>query len=171
MLSHGNISSVIPALTERITITDKDYHLSYLPMAHILERLLVISYYFFGSKIGISCGNILKLKEDLSILKPTIFVSVPRLYNKFYDAIKLKFSQKNALTRKLINAGVKAKLENLKNKNDFKHAFYDTLVFNKTKNVLGGRVKYLITGSAPIHPDVLNFLKICFSAPIAEGYG
>lgn len=56
-------------------------------MAHIFERVLFMTYITFNMKIGISCGNILKLKEDLAILKPTVFVSVPRLYNKMYDNI------------------------------------------------------------------------------------
>jgi long-chain acyl-CoA synthetase len=48
---------------------------------------------------------------------------------------------------------------------------WDPLIFNKIKNLIGGRVKLMITGSAPISAEVLNFLKICFCAPILEGYG
>ena len=140
-------------------------------MAHIFERMIIAFFYYHGGRIGIACGNILKLKEDLSILRPTFFASVPRLYNKFHDAIKAKFATKGPIARKLIEKGLKSKIENLVEKNEYTHAFYDTLVFRKTKNVLGGRVRYLITGSAPIHKDVMNFLKVCFSAPIIEGYG
>lgn len=52
-----------------------------------------------------------------------------------------------------------------------KHSFYDMLVFNKVKAMLGGKVKFMLTGSAPIAGDVLDFLKVCFCAHIVEGYG
>ena len=51
------------------------------------------------------------------------------------------------------------------------HSFYDWLVFDKIKKILGGRVKMMVTGSAPISKDVLDFLKVCFCCPISEGYG
>jgi long-chain acyl-CoA synthetase len=51
------------------------------------------------------------------------------------------------------------------------HSFYDAVVFKKLRNLLGGNVTLMITGSAPIAADVLNFLKICFTCPIREGYG
>lgn len=54
-------------------------------MAHVLERILFITFLTYDLKIGIFQGNILKLKDDLRILKPTIFGSVPRLYNKMHD--------------------------------------------------------------------------------------
>ena len=71
----------------------------------------------------------------------------------------------------LIDAGIKAKMANWKSGNGLTHCFYDNLVFNKIRNSLGGRVRFMATGSAPIAGDVLDFMKICFSCPIAEGYG
>lgn len=61
-----------------------DVHLSYLPLPHILERLVVVGLLYKGCSIGFYGGDVLKLKDDLALLKPTLFVSVPRLYNKFY---------------------------------------------------------------------------------------
>ena len=71
----------------------------------------------------------------------------------------------------LISKGIKSKLNNLHKKGETKHWLYDALIFNKVKKVLGGRVKKMATGSAPIDPSVLDFLKIAFCAPILEGYG
>lgn len=71
----------------------------------------------------------------------------------------------------MINKGIEAKLSNLHTHGSTTHWFYDSLIFNKTKNVLGGRVRMMATGSAPISEEVIDFLKIAFCAPILEGYG
>mmetsp|Transcript_18538 Transcript_18538/g.3021 ORF Transcript_18538/g.3021 Transcript_18538/m.3021 type:complete len:162 (+) Transcript_18538:1050-1535(+) len=70
----------------------------------------------------------------------------------------------------MIKKGLKAKYEGLK-QGKFTHGWYDWLVFKKTKAVLGGRVRGIVTGSAPIKSDILEFLKICFACNILEGYG
>lgn len=148
-----------------------DTYISYLPMAHTLERNLFNTVMWYGARVGLFGGNVLALKDDLAILKPTIFASVPRLFNKMHDAIKLKFAEKNYCLKGIIDKGVKSKLKNLHTKAKYTHFFYDSLVFNKTKKVLGGRVRIMATGSAPISCEVIDFLKIAFCAPIVEGYG
>jgi len=70
-----------------------------------------------------------------------------------------------------VQKAVDAKLDNYRNGYGLTHSIYDKLVFNKMKAVLGGNVRVMITASAPIAPDVLDFLKICFCVPIVEGYG
>lgn len=62
-----------------------DIHLSYLPLAHIFEKVVSCCILYSGGKIGIYSGDVLKLKDDLADLKPTVFPSVPRLYSRFHD--------------------------------------------------------------------------------------
>lgn len=71
----------------------------------------------------------------------------------------------------LFNRAVSGKLRHLNNGCYYTHSLWDSLVFNKIRDLLGGRVKGMVTGSAPISAEVLNFLKVCFCAPIHEGYG
>jgi len=71
----------------------------------------------------------------------------------------------------LLDAGLKAKLNNLRAGNGLDHCFYDCLIFNKIKGMLGGRVRFMATGSAPIAGEVLDFLKVCFGCDICEAYG
>lgn len=71
----------------------------------------------------------------------------------------------------LVDSGLNAKLNNWKSGNGLTHCFYDCIVFNKIKAMLGGRVRFMATGSAPIAGDVLDFLKVCFSCNILEAYG
>lgn len=106
------------------------------------------------------------IKEDLPLMKPTIFASVPRIYNRLHDKLKDGFSKAGGCKGWLVNRALSAKLENLNENGALTHPCYDRLVFNKVKGLLGGKVRIMLTGSAPIAADVLNFLKVCFCAEI-----
>ena len=153
------------------SVGEWDTYISYLPAAHSFEQGNIAMVCFAGMRCGFYAGNTLKLVEDIGILKPTIFPSVPRLYNKIYGKIKDKLADKTGVGKWLVDKAVAAKLDRLKSGGGVTHAFYDALVFKKMRILLGGRVRIMLTGSAPISGDVLDFLKICFSSPIAEGYG
>lgn len=105
------------------------------------------------------------------MLKPTMFPSVPRLYNKIYAKIKGNFDVLTGCKKWLVNKGLAAKTANLHASAATTSGCYDKLVFNKIKAILGGCVEYMVTGSAPIDLEVLAFLKVAFCCPIFEGYG
>ena len=151
---------------------EKDCYISYLPAAHSFEQGLFGCSMIYGMSCGFYSGDPLKLvSDDLPALKPTLFPSVPRLYNRIYGKIKDKLALATGIKKTLVDKAVAAKLAGLKNSGKVTHCLWDKLVFNKVKAMLGGRVRTMITGSAPISSDVLDFLKICFCAPIMEGYG
>lgn len=110
----------------------------------------------------------MKLREDLALLRPTFMVSVPRLLNRFYDMMKQLLSMEKGTAKTLAEWGLQKKLQQV---GTYTHTYYDKIVFDKFKDILGGRVRFMITGSAPIAKDVLHFLKVCFCCPIIEGYG
>tara|TARA_R110002050_G_scaffold134097_2_gene256707 strand:- start:302 stop:736 length:435 start_codon:yes stop_codon:yes gene_type:complete len=123
-----------------------------------------------GGSIGFFQGDVLKLLDDIAALRPTIFVSVPRLYNRIYDKI-LQAIDESPVKRALFDMGFKAKLENFAATGAVVHPFWDWLLFSKIREKLGGRVRLMMTGSAPISSRVLDFLRMCFSSHVVEGYG
>ena len=171
MLSQSNMASTIQACYVLLDVTNKDVHLSYLPLAHVFERIVSMTLLSMGCLVGIFAGNIKKIKEDLAIFRPTIFISVPRLYNRFYDVIKEKMAALTGTKAKLANKALKTKLENLEKTGTVTHWLYDKLVFGKMKAVLGGRVRFMVTGSAPLNIEVANVLKVAMCCPMVEGYG
>lgn len=171
MLTHRNLTAVYYSIAEAVGNPDDETYMSYLPLAHVMERAIIASLTAYNYKITVFSGDVLKLKEDLAIFKPHIFASVPRLFNKFYDAIKEQFEKKSWVAKSLIKRGLNSKMYHLKNGTHYTHSIYDRLVFNKVKQVLGGNVRFMITGSAPISAEVMDFLKICFGCPFYEGYG
>ena len=171
MITHQNIICSYKSACDRLEFLPSDTYISYLPMAHIMERLVVQVLMKYNVTIFFYSGDILKLKEDLAVFKPTIFVSVPRLFNKFHDSIKAGINEKQGFIRKLVDTAIDLKIQRLLNRGKYTHAFYDLVVFKKFKNVLGGNVRVMVTGSAPISDSVLNLLKVCFCVPLIEAYG
>ena len=173
MLSHANVIAAIAAVYEKIDVgtPNTDVHLSYLPMAHVLERMFLCFLVSTGASIGFYSGDVQKLKDDLQELKPTVFPSVPRLFNRFHDAMKDGLGKLTGYKKVLADKALATKLYNLRNYGQYTHSLYDALVFKKTKQAVGGRVRYMITGSAPISEQVIDFLKVACCCPIFEGYG
>ena len=111
------------------------------------------------------------MKLDLQDLRPTFFGSVPRLYNKFYDVMSSKLNNLNGINKIMANRAIQSKQYYLKNGCYYSNKFWDFMIFNKIKQAFGGRTKWMLTASAPISKNVIEFLKIACSCPIFEFYG
>ena len=145
--------------------------LSYLPYTHSFEQALFSLSLYIGLRIGYYQGNPLKLVEDCSVLKPHYFFSVPRVYNKIYGALKQRFNSVTGCKKWLLDRGINSKMAALHANGEVRSSCYDMLLFGKAAAMLGGNVRAMLTGSAPIDKQVIDFLKICFSCTIVEGYG
>jgi len=179
MLTHGNLLAELGAF-EYMADRGKmfrpgrdDIHISYLPLAHVFERIIVAYMTRSGGKIGFFSGSKRsdKLMEDIGLLRPTVFVSVPRLYNRIYDAVMNTVKKKSKISRFLFDRAVNRKLGSLRDRGKSDDYLLDCLVFDKLKQYLGGRVRVMVCGSAPIGDKVLDFLRIAFGAEVYEGYG
>ena len=116
-------------------------------------------------RIGYYSGDPLKLVEDCQILKPIFFASVPRLWTRIYQKIKDAFDQQTGCKKWLIDTAVASKMANLNATGSVVSPCYDAIVFKKTAEILGGKIKLMASGGAPIEEAVLDFIKICFSCP------
>ncbi|RKP12654.1 hypothetical protein BJ684DRAFT_20819 [Piptocephalis cylindrospora] len=165
--AYGSIANTIMV----IPMEKEDVHISYLPLAHCMERLMFTSVIRKGASVGFSRGDPLLLLEDVAALKPTLFISVPRLYNRIYDRLVSSTVQAGGLLGMVARKAVEVKLANLRAGQGVHHALWDRVLFNKVRQVMGGRVRIFISGSAPLSTQVVDFLQIAFCAPLHEGYG
>ncbi|KAK7253170.1 hypothetical protein RIF29_37662 [Crotalaria pallida] len=170
VLTHGNFIASVAGTSMDEKFSPSDVYISYLPLAHIYERANQVMTVYFGIAVGFYQGDNLKLMDDLAALRPTIFCSVPRLYNRIYAGIVNAVKTSGALRERIFNAAYNAKRQAiLHGKNP--SPIWDRLVFNKMKAKLGGRVRLMVSGASPLSPDIMEFLKICFGGRVTEGYG
>ncbi|CAD8054344.1 unnamed protein product [Paramecium sonneborni] len=172
MLRHLNFVTVAGGVVyQGLQFYPSDVYLSYLPLPHVLERVVVTALLGFGCTICMYGGDVQKINIDIQLVKPTIFVSVPRLYRRLYNAIKEKADKLTGYQKTLFEKGLASKMYYLQNGGHVQHKVWDNLVFKKTREAFGGRVRLMLSGSAPMSPEVVDFLKCVVCVPFLEGYG
>ena len=172
MLSHRNILFNASAAVELFPNYREDVFLSFLPLSHMLERTL-------GYYIPVMCGSTVsfarsvdKLAEDLLTQKPTVLISVPRIYERVYNRILSQVKQKSPIAQKLFFTTVDLGWQRfLKNKKGyFLWPVLKMLVANKIMAKLGGRLRLAICGGAPLSADVAKIF-IGLGLNLIQGYG
>ncbi|KAL5969850.1 Long-chain-fatty-acid--CoA ligase 1 [Taenia solium] len=171
MICNRNLIAII-AGTQRVLgkfITKEDTILSFLPLAHIYEQYCEIYLMYVGARIGFYSGNITTVSEDLRMLRPTIFTSVPRLLCRIYDNVYERIC-KSTFKQFLLKFALKEKCHQV-DKQIYNKSFWDSMIFSKILRNFGGRVRLVLVTGAPITPPVLRFTRAVFSCPVLEGYG
>ncbi|XP_053894215.1 long-chain-fatty-acid--CoA ligase 6 isoform X5 [Malaclemys terrapin pileata] len=173
MLTHRNVVADFSGflkVTEKVIFPRQDDVLiSFLPLAHMFERVIQSVVYCHGGRIGFFQGDIRLLSDDMKALRPTIFPVVPRLLNRMYDKI---FSQADTpLKRWLLEFAAKRKKAEVQSGIIRNDSLWDKLFFNKIQASLGGCVRMIVTGAAPASPTVLGFLRAALGCQVYEGYG
>ena len=154
-----------------LNATTKDLYISYLPYAHIMETLIITYAFNHGVPIGIYNGSASKLIEDIQILKPTALCAVPRIFQRIYDAINEKVNSKPPIIRQIFHKAIDMKIKEYQKTGMYKNILFDNLIFKEVRKTLGGRIRFMLVGSAPVDGYLLNFLRCSLSVEIMEGYG
>uniref|UniRef100_A0A8C8BJL7 Arachidonate--CoA ligase n=1 Tax=Otus sunia TaxID=257818 RepID=A0A8C8BJL7_9STRI len=173
MLTHQNVvanaAAFLRSTENTFECTSSDITMSYLPLAHMFERVVQTVVYSCGAKVGFFQGDIKLLTDDMKTLKPTLFPVVPRLLNRIYD--KIQSGAKSPVKRCLLNFAVIMKMAEIKQGIIRNDSIWDQLIFKKVQETMGGRVRIMVTGAAPISPSVLTFLRAALGCQIFEAYG
>lgn len=175
MLSHHNIVSNVISSKKRVPL---DYGnskaLSFLPVCHIFERMILYLYQYCGVDIYFA-ESIEKLTENAQEVKPEVMTAVPRLYEKIYDKIILKGEDLSGIKKKLffwaVNLGLKFKPYGANGWWYEKQlGLARKLIFSKWQAALGGELKLMVSGSAALQPRLTRIFAAA-GMPIMEGYG
>lgn len=166
MLNHQNLMSNIEACILRLPVNTGNRALSFLPIAHVFERMLVYLYLHTGLTVYFE-PSLEDISSSLHHVKPHIFTAVPRVIEKFMEAI-LRQSQHSFIKRKLVNRALT--IASNYPKKSWDYVLINALVFKKIKHNLGGHLKAIVSGSATLN-TVLNKQFWGIGIPIYEGYG
>ena len=178
MLSHANVLSNVIAGHTVVAVNDEDISLSFLPLSHSFERTVSYVYLAFGVTI-VFAESIETVGRDLPIVRPTVMTAVPRVYEKFQARILEKGQALPQPRRTLFQWGVRvarargragAPERKVSAVLAMESAVADRLVFSKIRQSVGGRLRCLVSGSAPLPVEVAQFFA-GIGLPITEGYG
>ena len=174
MLSQRNLISVLETVIRDSSVPLDEFgtHISFLPLAHIFERMVISCFMGVAAKIGFVSGSIkTTLMEDMNLLGPTLLFTVPRVLQTIRKKIFDGFDALNTWKKKLAYKAYHTKLENYKKYGIITHAFYDQLVFKKIRAMFGNRLKTILCASAPMPKELADDFKVILSIPIIEGLG
>ncbi|XP_027865510.1 long-chain-fatty-acid--CoA ligase 4 isoform X2 [Xiphophorus couchianus] len=179
MIVHSNLIAGMTGQCERIPgLGPDDTYIAYLPLAHVLEMTAEISCVTYGCRIGYSSPQTLSdqstrikkgSKGDSSVLKPTLMAAVPEIMDRINKNVMSKVQEMSYLQKTLFTLGYKYKLEQVKRGHDA--PLCNMLLFRKVKKLLGGRVRMMLSGGAPLSSATQRFMNVCFCCPVGQGYG
>ena len=179
MLTHNNFMSNVQACFEIVGFASEDVFLSFLPLAHVFERM-------GGHYLPLSCGATVAYAEspftvaqNMKEVRPTIMMSVPRLYEMMHEKIIRSVQEGSSLKQKIfywsVGVGEKVSQAIQQQKNPsvilgLKYGLANKLVFNKLQSATGGRLRFFVSGGAPLSKSIAEFFHAA-GILILEGYG
>lgn len=175
MINHRNLISALGGMERVLAIQSTDFYLSFLPLAHIFAFICENVFLAAGATIGFGSPRTLSLTGvrnclgDIAELKPTILLGVPTIYERLKQGIMAKLSKSGALKQFLFRTAYAQKLAALRVGSNT--PLWNSIVFKQFNAAVGGRLRLIVSGSAPLSPDVHDFLRVCFGVPVLQGYG
>jgi long-chain acyl-CoA synthetase len=175
VLTHANIASNINGMIEVFPVSPDDRSLSFLPWAHSFGQVVELHQGLASGCSSAINDDITRLIDNLADVKPTILIAVPRIFNKIYDGVHRQIEGKPRLLQRLFEDGIRAASrrshgERISRVERLELAVDDKIIFSKIRDKFGGRLKFVISGSAALSPDVAEFID-ALGIEVYEGYG
>ncbi|KAL6999860.1 Long chain acyl-CoA synthetase 8, variant 2 [Sarracenia purpurea var. burkii] len=185
MITHNNLVATAAAVITVIpNLGRNDVYLAYLPLAHVFELAAESVMLAVGCPIGYGSAPTLtdtsnKIKKgtkgDASVLKPTLMAVVPAILDRVRDGVSKKVEEKGGFAKKLFSIGYERRLAAIEGSWlgawGLERLLWDVIVFKKIRSILGGKIRFMLCGGAPLSGDTQRFINICMGAPIGQGYG
>ncbi len=178
MLTHANFVSNVYSISNSLPISETDVSLSVLPLSHIFERTAFYVFCWTGMAVYYA-ASVDQLGEYLQEVRPTVMTAVPRLFEKLYHRIVKKGMAAKGWRQKLFawaldtgkrSAELRDKGERVPPLLELQQDVASKLVFSKWRAGVGGRMRYFVSGGAPLSP-ALSYAFIAADIPVLQGYG
>jgi long-chain acyl-CoA synthetase len=156
--------------TVNASCSPTDTHFSFLPLAHIYAVAVELVMYAQGARVGFARGAVNQVVEDVAALQPTFFIAVPRLLTRIYEGMQAKIGQLPTWKRLLVHWAMGQKIKCYR-QNKPHSLLLDAILFKDFRAAMGGRMRAIISGGAPVLQDIFEFLCATISPNIIQGYG
>ncbi|CAJ0572701.1 unnamed protein product, partial [Mesorhabditis spiculigera] len=180
MLLHSNVVAAIAGQGNGVKkiLTDTDTYIGYLPLAHILEMDAELTALSRGARVGYSspltlhdrASKILKgTHGDCYALRPTVMAAVPAIMDRIFKAVSEEVAASPRFMQELFKLNYERKRSRYQD--GYCSPFLDRIIFKKIRRLLGGKLKGVLSGGAPLNPETQRFMNICMCCPVIQGYG
>lgn len=178
MISYANIHGVAPGIIERLRLQPDSSHLSYLPLCHVAEQMLTTFVPIYLGSVVCFGESIRTVQEDLREIAPTLFLGVPRIWEKLHSSIMIKITETGRFRRWLFDKAIvmceplRYKQKSTRSlKDHVVYGFWYWVILRALQNFIGLRnCRVALTGAAPVPPAVVKFFRT-IGVPIVEVYG
>ena len=173
MISQRNMISSLETIIRdtSVPLDENSSHLSFLPLAHIFERIIITGFMISAAKIGFISTNVKNMMEDMNIFGPNIICLVPRVMQTIRTKVFENFNSLDLWKKELAYKAYYTKLENFRKYGIINHVIYDKIIFKKIRAMFGGKVKCLLSASAPMQKELADDFKVFLGVPIVEALG
>ena len=187
-ISHANVVATVCGLEKKMpdifgsaeALTNEVY-LAYMPLAHIMEMAGELMAFAMNIRIGYGSPHTLTptgvkvmegtCKGDAQVCQPTLLVMAPAILDKVFVGLQLKMKSAKPIVQKLFAMGLAAGVKRYDAGGIGAPFLYNAIVFKKVQALLGGKLRAVITGSAPLAPGIQKFAQTVFNCPVRQGYG
>ncbi|CAJ0959555.1 unnamed protein product, partial [Mesorhabditis belari] len=180
MLLHSNLVAAIAGQGNGVKkiLTDADTYIGYLPLAHILEMDAELTALSRGCRVGYSspltlhdrASKILKgTHGDCYALRPTVMAAVPAIMDRIFKAVTEEVAASPRFMQELFKLNYERK--RARYQDGYCSPFLDRIIFKKIRKLLGGKLRGVLSGGAPLNPETQRFMNICMCCPVIQGYG
>ena len=178
MLTHGNVASNVMDGGSVVRVDSEDAALSFLPLSHAFERAVVFLYLYQGVTVTFA-ESLDTIARDLGAVRPTVMTGVPRVYEKFHARVHEAVAGAPAIRQRLfhwaVGVGLRRAQADLAGRSAslstrLRHGLADRLVLSKVRGRLGGRLRFVVSGSAPLSTPIAEFF-FAIGIRVVEGYG
>lgn len=178
MLTHGNLADNVMDAGSVVRVDAEDAALSFLPLSHVFERTVMFLYLYHGVTVTFA-ESLDTIARDLATVRPTVMTGVPRVYEKFHARVHEAVAGAPAIRRRLfhwaVDTGVRCARARLAGRSAplparLQLGLAERLVLSKIRGRLGGRLRFVVSGSAPLSMPIAEFF-FAIGVPVLEGYG
>ncbi|KAJ2691134.1 medium-chain fatty acid-CoA ligase faa2 [Coemansia spiralis] len=170
LINHDGFINAVRGVHLALRLTKSTY-LSFMSLAHCMDRYGIYMLMFGGARIGFFGGDKTRIVDDIQELRPTVLFAFPLLLNMIHERMAKATTGAGGIKGLLSRVALRSKQKRISSTGKLSHGLWDRVLFNKVAAKLGGRIKAILCGGMSVNPEVMDFFRAALSCEVLQGYG